>query len=257
MLLAAPGQLVSVSALAGDARSSLMSEEARGYRKNHAQAEEIYLMRPDLVLAGSYSARSTLDMLHRLGIRVETLPPSESIADMRNAVIRIGDLLGESDRAAALLAQFNADLAALEHDASSPAAATYDANGYTAGRLTLAGDVLHHAGYALVTERLGFDHGGPLPLELLVLHAPDLLVGGTRYEPASRAEEILDHPLLSRMGAARFTVPDREWICGLPHIARVAADLAAARPATGTEIGAGMKAGMGTDGHAGAQNLSK
>lgn len=227
MLLAAPGQLVSVTALAGDARSSLMFREASGFAQNSAQAEEIYLLRPDLVLASTYSAQQTLDMLRRLGIRVETLPPSASVADVRQAITQVGEWLGAEDRAAALLERFDADLATLPYDDNGPLAATYDANGYTAGRLTLAGDVLRHAGYALMTDRISFDHGGPLPLELLVLNPPELLVGGTRYEHSSRAEDILDHPVLSSMGTARFTVPDRDWICGLPHIAQVAANLLA------------------------------
>ena len=62
MLLAAPGQLVSVSWLAADPRSSTMAAEAARYPANHGLAEEIFLLSPDLVLAGSYTARTAVDL---------------------------------------------------------------------------------------------------------------------------------------------------------------------------------------------------
>ena len=49
MMLAAPGQLVSVSHLASEVQSSSMVEEARAYPMNRGQVEQVFLMRPDLV----------------------------------------------------------------------------------------------------------------------------------------------------------------------------------------------------------------
>jgi iron complex transport system substrate-binding protein len=71
MLIAGEGQLHSVSALASDPRTSAMAGEARAFPANHALAEEIFLMQPDLVLAGTFSARATVGLLRRLGFRVE------------------------------------------------------------------------------------------------------------------------------------------------------------------------------------------
>ena len=44
LLLGAPGQLVSVSRLAHDPRSSAMAREAASFPANHAHAEEIALL---------------------------------------------------------------------------------------------------------------------------------------------------------------------------------------------------------------------
>lgn len=231
MMLAAPGQLVSVSSLAADPDVSLMAAEARAYPGNGGQAETIYLLNPDLVLAGSYSARATVDILRRLGLRVETIPPASSIEGVRENITRIGALLGADARAAALLAQFDADLAALPdpNPANAALAANYEANGYTTGRATLAGDIMRAAGYALLTDRLGMDYGGTLPLEQLVMGDPALIVSGSRYDRTTRSEEILTHPALAALEAQRSYVADRDWICGLPHVAHVAARLAATR----------------------------
>ena len=85
MMLAAPGQLLSVSTLAQDPRLSPMADQAAGYAPNSGRAEEIYLMRPDLVLAGTYDG-PPVAMLARLGVPVVTLAPPTSLAETRAAI---------------------------------------------------------------------------------------------------------------------------------------------------------------------------
>ena len=66
--------------------------------------------------------------------------------------------------------------------------------------------------------------GGRLPLELLVIRAPDMLITSTPYPGASRSEEILSHPVLQAMALPRAnTGPD--WICGTPYVLRAIRDL--------------------------------
>lgn len=229
MMLAAPGQLVAVSALAADRQVSLMADRAAGYPSHDSQAESIYLLRPDLVLTGEYSSRATVAMLRRLGVRVEEIPSANSIDDVRRNITLIGGLLQAKVRADDALAGFDAQLALLPASGVGPVAVNYNPNGYTTGGKTLAGDILRRAGYALLTDRIGLDHGGNLPLEVLVMQDPALIVRGSRYDIPSRSEEILDHPVLERLSASHATVPDRDWICGLPQVAGVAAELAGRR----------------------------
>ena len=63
LMLAAPGQLVSVTAFAQDPRQSATAAEAAALPANHARAEEVYLLAPDLVLASDFTAPATLAML--------------------------------------------------------------------------------------------------------------------------------------------------------------------------------------------------
>ncbi len=51
MMLAAPGQLVSVSHLATEEQSSSMVDEARAYPANRGQVEQVFLMQRSLLLA--------------------------------------------------------------------------------------------------------------------------------------------------------------------------------------------------------------
>ncbi|MFD1796557.1 ABC transporter substrate-binding protein [Paracoccus aurantiacus] len=223
MLIAAPGQLVSVSWLAADPSVSVMADKAADFPLNHGAAEELFLDAPDLVLAGTYSTGPATDMLRRLGIRVETLPPANSVSDIRHGITDMGALLDQPERAARVLAQFDADLAAIR-PGQARLAATYAANGFTTGPESLSGDAMSRAGLVLLADRLGLA-GGQIALEQLVMAAPELLVTGSRYSTPSRAESVLDHPAFTAIPTTRRTVPDRDWICGLPAIAGTIADL--------------------------------
>ena len=235
MLLAAPGQLISVSHLAQDPRSSVMVEEAMAYRANQALAEEVYLLDPDLVLAGSFTARATVSMLERLGIPVATFPPASSLSDVRQGMEDMGKVLGRAEQAAAMVARFDAGLADVSAPdlTDGPTAATYAANGYTPGANSLSGDIIRASGFRHLAAELGLTHGGFLPLEALILAAPDLVVVGETYPGNSRAEEILFHPALTQLRGGRETLEDRDWVCGLPSVIDAVARMRARRDAIG------------------------
>lgn len=220
MLLAAPGQLVSVSDLAQDPRMSPMAETAGAYPVNHGRAEEIYLLRPDLVIAGQFASGPTVAMLRRLGLRVEVLPPAESIAEIRAEITHVGALLDREAAATDLLARFDDGLAAARSKTDLGRAALYYANGITSGRDTLAGTILDAAGYHNIAGDYGISTTTTLPLELLVMAQPDRLITGAKWPGRSRSEAILDHPALDRVARNTAEVTDRDWICGTPFILR-------------------------------------
>lgn len=218
MLLAAPGQLVSVSNLARDPRMSAMADEAAGLSVNHGRAEEIYLMRPDLVIAGQFASGPTVAMLRRLGLRVEVLAPAESIAAIRAEISHVGAMLGRDEAARDLLERFDRGLRDVRSPDDRGRAALYYANGITSGRETLAGAILDAAGYRNITDDYGIRTTTHLPLELLVMARPDRLITGSKWPGQSRGEAILDHPALTHAAAGATEVTDRDWVCGTPHV---------------------------------------
>lgn len=232
MLLAAPGQLVSVSHLASDPLSSSMVAEAAAFPANRGGAEQIFLMHPDLVLAGTYTSLASVSLLRDLGVTVVQVPPVTALAEIPGQIRTIGAALGREAEAEALVAEFQAGLAALATDLPPRRAALYYPNGYTVGEGTLADDVLRHAGFDNIGARAGLTGGGTLPLERLVMAAPEMIVTSTRYPGASRSEDILDHPaLVDLRAAAGITSSDADWVCGTPHILRALAGMRAAREA--------------------------
>ncbi|WP_373454331.1 ABC transporter substrate-binding protein [Cereibacter changlensis] len=231
MMLAAPGQLVSVSALAVEPQSSSMVEEARGIPQNYGQAEQVFLLRPDLVLAGAFTARATVDLLRRLGVTVVELPPADSLDDVAAHLRLVGAAMGREAEAERLVARYEADLARLRVSAEPAPAAMYYPNGYTTGAGTLADEILRHTGFSNVAVAAGLAGGGILPLERLVMAEPEMVVTSLPYPGASRSEEILVHPALQavreRAGSAEVT--DADWICGTPHVLRAVAGMGEAR----------------------------
>ncbi len=231
MMLAAPGQLVSVSDLAADPHSSAMAEAARGYPVNHGRAEEVYLLDPDLVLAGAYTDPNTIAMLRRLGVQVVQIDVARSLDDTRARIRDVAAALGREATGAQLVAEFDARLAALRADGPRHSAALYHANGYSLGDGTLSDDILRAAGFDNVARELGLRGGGTLPLERLVMATPDLLIRGTPLPGASRSEAVMTHPALGRLtaGTAAMRITSPDWLCGTPHVLGAVARLARAR----------------------------
>lgn len=220
MLMADPGQLVSVSHMSLDPLSSAMVEEAGAYPINRGGAEQVYLMHPDLVLAGTYTARASVDLLRRLGVDVVEVPPADRLQDVAAQMRLIGAALGHPERGEAMARDFEAQLAALPTPDQAIDAAMYYPNGYTAGAGTLSDEILTLTGFRNVGAEAGLTGGGILPLERLVMAAPDVVVTSTPYPGASRSEEILKHPALEalRTDATRARIRDADWVCGTPHI---------------------------------------
>lgn len=219
--LAAPGQLISVSRLGKDPDSSALHHLAADLPANGSGAEEVFLLDPDLVLAGTFTAQSTVDMLRGLGIPVIQFAPARSLADVTERLEKMGAALGREEAAAEQIAAFDTELAALSAAPSTrPRAALYYVNSYTAGNLSLAGDILHAAGFDNVAGEAGLQTGGTLPLEQLVMLAPDVIIQGRNYPGQARAEDNLDHPALASLPdtVQAENLTDRDWICGTPQV---------------------------------------
>ncbi len=218
LLIAAPGQLVSVSHLAADPTQSPMAAAAAGLPANRGRAEELYLLAPDLVLADIWSLPATISMLTRLGVPVVQFTPGASLAEIRGNITRMGVVLGREARATQVLAAFDARLAALPPPpARRPRAALYGPNGYTYGPATLAGQIVEAAGFANIASEAGLEWGGTLALERLVMAAPDLVISGEPGAGGSRAREVLRHPALARISPMRAGM-DATWSCATPFV---------------------------------------
>ena len=229
MLLADEGQLHSVSRIALDPLSSAMADQAATFEINHGQAEEVYLMQPDLVLAGIYTPRATTDMLEQLGIPVVRLPVANRLEDVPDIMRQTGAALHREAEAEAMARAFTARLNRLRATPTTwPRAVLYYANGYTLGADTLSGQILLAAGFANVASELGYARGANLPLERLALAAPDLVITGTPYPGASRSEDILAHPIVDTFRRTK-AVTGANWICGTPFVLDAIDDLIDAR----------------------------
>lgn len=222
LMMAAPDQLVSVSRLAHDPQSSAMVDAAQELPTNGSGAEEVYLLKPDLVLAGTFTASSTVNLLRNLGIEVVQFAPASSLDDVPDRLRQMGDALGREDVAREMVADFEAQLAALSdaEESTRPRAAITYVNSYSSGDATLAGDILRTAGFENVAQEAGLSSVGTLSLEELILLAPDVIIQGRDYPGQARAEDNLDHPALHALPDTLIAgeITDRDWICGTPQV---------------------------------------
>ena len=232
LMLAAPGQLVSVSWLSHDPRVSALAERARAIPANRGQAEEVVLLEPDLVLAGRYTTRAAVALLRRLGVRVETFDPAVSLDEIRARVRRMGEVLGREAAAAALLADFDRRLTALAPAGGPrPRVALLHPNGYTSGAGTLADAIVRAAGFRNLASELGLSGVVRLGLERLVMAAPEVVLVDPPQGGPALAEAVLAHPALRALeGRSRRAVMDsRLGVCGTPLVAEAVEALAALR----------------------------
>ena len=108
MTLADPAQIVGLSPYARDAVRSWAAAEARTYRRLSGEAEDLLMLKPDVVVAGLYMKRATRQLLKRQGMRVAEFDIARSIDDVKEQIRRMGDLVGHPDRAETQVARLDA-----------------------------------------------------------------------------------------------------------------------------------------------------
>lgn len=230
ILLAREGQLQSVSYLSQDPELSIMAAKARQLPANHAQAEEVFLMKPDLVLAGTFSSRATVGLLRRLGVRVEEFAPARSFSDIEDHLRRMGELLGRQAETRREIDKMKAALAAVQQPVRRKTVALYYANSYTSGRGTLVDEAVRLAGLDNLADKAGVSGSAALSLEKLVLEKPDILVHSSRERAPALAFENFEHPALRALErqAKAVTIADNLTVCGGPFSVEAVAELAEA-----------------------------
>jgi iron complex transport system substrate-binding protein len=235
MLIVPPERIVSISYLSHqpDSKPAWLAHIVDRIPANRGLAEEIIMMDPDLVIAGAFSTRPTVQLLRALGYQVADFAPEAGFDDMRASIRRMGEITGERTRAEALIAELDARLALLPGApaADAPVFAEIGPNGVVSGADTLSAAVAHAAGLRTLGETLGFGGYRQVSLEQIVLSDPDVVAFGGAQQPApALATEGAKHPALRRLAgrARQVNIPDRMWACAGPGALEAAEILAAA-----------------------------
>ena len=228
LLLAERDRIASISYLAFDPEISHHALLAQGLHANHGQAEEILPLRPDLILAGTYTTRATTTLLRRFGHRILTLDPASGFADIHDNIRRVGKALGEAPKAERIIYDFDRRLADVRRRSSpgrlAPRTIVLQPRGMTTGPGSLVDGILRAAGLRNLSADLGVTGMGFLPLERLIAARPDLLVVAARTaERPSLTHQALHHPAHAALGdARRIELPASLWTCGGPPAEAVA-----------------------------------
>jgi iron complex transport system substrate-binding protein len=231
--LADRANIASITWLSKDRISANVVDLAADLPVNHGLAEEIIPLDPDLVVAGTFTARTAVAMLKATRFPVTEFGVAHSLADVRSGIRKMAALVGEPARGEALVASFDGRLAEIGTPAPGrrPTALVFNANGFTVGAGTLVDDIMSRAGLDNVAAHMKLGNYSQLPLEIAVRSDVDVLIISARRDgPPSLATALLDHPVLSKLGPKTHIVvlPTNLWSCGGPEVAEAIARLRAA-----------------------------
>lgn len=230
LLLAAPGQLASVTWLAHRPEETALWRRATGLDANRGSVESVAALRPDLILTGGFAPPYAAELAARLGAATLDLPPPRTVEDLEANVRQLGAALGRPAEAEALVAAMRAALGPLP--ARRLDALVVQGGGFTPRPDGLTAALLRHAGL----EQRALP-GGRAGLEGLLASPPAVLVtSGYRPGQASLNALWLRHPALERLPAStrRLQLDGRAFLCPGPlaafEVARLRAALADASP---------------------------
>jgi iron complex transport system substrate-binding protein len=208
LMLAAPGQILSVTHLAQRPAETPLWRWGRRYKRNDGTLISVAPLRPDLVLSMGGGARDRLRIAHRLGIRTIDLPFPQSLTDIEHSIATVADALGRPEAGQQWLMRIEK----LKRTASRRAPDTIWLGG--------GGRSVPTSGLAAQWMALAGFRQRPLPservsLEQLLVKPPSILLRSDyRSGQYSGEQRWLSHPLAGGTGRSRTVVTDgRRWTC--------------------------------------------
>jgi iron complex transport system substrate-binding protein len=229
LALAPPGRIAAISHYSQEAgESSVPIDLARHFRGIAGTAEEVIALKPDLVLASSFTPPDTLKAYRRLGLKVWLLDSPTTIAASRDQIRNVAAALGEPVAGAALIARIDSAVAAAApRDAARPSALLFISGNLANGGPTLLGEMLTRAGFSDGGRAFGLTQSTPLPIERLLAHPPQMILDP---DPGSRTASQR-RQVLAKAGyrPIEASFPRALINCGGPTIATAMDRLAAIR----------------------------
>ena len=156
---------------------SYMRNAARGIRKVAPRAEDVLVLKPDLVVRSYGGGADAGAFFARAGVPVLQLGYAEDMAGVRRVLLETARGLGEAARGQAVAADMDARLvrlknasAAAERSGSRPTLLYATPGGVTSGPGSLIHELIEVAGYRNFQSTPGWQ---PLPLEQLAYARPD------------------------------------------------------------------------------------
>ena len=216
LTLADPEQILGLSRFSRDA---WVTGDVRRYPRLSGGAEDVLVLKPDVVVASMFDKRETRELLKANGLRLAELAVPRNLMEVKDQIRELGDIAGHPDRAAQQIAKLDAALArarqavAAKHYRVLP----LSRRGWVAGSDSFVGSLLAETGLFNTAGDLGFAFGGFASLEAIVSAKPDLLLVSQAGDFArDDGQAFLLHPALERFypAAKRIVIPERLTECG-------------------------------------------
>jgi iron complex transport system substrate-binding protein len=221
--LADPSQILGLSPYSRDRARSWDPAKAAQFPKLSGEAEDVLVLKPDVVVAGRCTTRATRELLKEKGLRVVEFDAARSLDDVKKQIRQMGDLVQHPERATTEIKRLDAAIAhAREVVSRKPyRVLALSRRGWVSGGDSLTSSLLANAGVSNAAADLGYKLGGLASLEAIVSLKPDFLLvsdAGDFAEDEGRA--FMLHPALERLYPAskRLVIPEKLTVCGGPGL---------------------------------------
>ena len=205
-----PSDILAVSPDAGK-DFSFMREAAADVARVRPSAEDVLLLKPDLVVRAYGGGPGATALFERVGIPVLEVGWSPDLEAVRTNTLRVPKGLGQADRGVEVVEDFDARIA--EINSAETATALYATpGGATTGPGGLIGEILEQANLDNFIETPGWQ---TLPLERLAYEGPDVFVFAD-FEGGAGPWSAARHSVFrNRMDAAEVREIEGAWTaCG-------------------------------------------
>jgi iron complex transport system substrate-binding protein len=216
--LADPQQIVGLSRFSRDGWQS-SGGDSRRFPVLSGGAEDLLVLKPDIVVAGVFDKRSTRELLRANGVRLVEFTVPRNLDEVKVQIRETGEIVQQPDRAASEIARLDAAIARARNTVAGKhyRVLPLSRRGWVSGSDSFVSSVLTEIGLLNAAGDLGVASGGYASLEAIVSLKPDFIVVSQAGDHAGdEGQAFLLHPALERFypPAKRIVIPDRLTECG-------------------------------------------
>ena len=215
LALADRSQIAALTRNARDTEMSAAAPRAQGITLLKESSEQLFALRPDLIIGMPASRHAMLRPLGPENYRTLDLGYAESYGVIVEQIRTVAAAVGHPARGEALIRRMEAELAKIGKVRGGKVAAYYQRRGFMTGTGTLIDDLMARTGLVNLAAKLGKPPLSQVSLEEMVAAKPDfLIVESATDRVVDQGTEMLHHPALR--GIPRISIPQAWTVCGSP-----------------------------------------
>jgi iron complex transport system substrate-binding protein len=214
--LADPAQIVGLSRFS---RGAWVADDAHRFPVLSGGAEDVLVLKPDVVVASLFDKRSTRELLKANGLHLAEFAVPRNLDEAKIQIREMGDIAGHPDRAAAEIARLDAAIARARQAVADKhfRVLPLSRRGWVSGSDSFVSSLMTATGLFNAAGDLGAAFGGYTSLEAIVNLKPDfILVSQAGDYAGDDGQAFLLHPALERFypPEKRIVIPERLTECG-------------------------------------------
>ncbi len=205
--LVGPERLGAITYLASDPTTSNIAERLElaqipNVIQPNPSPEQIIALEPDLVFVATFTDPAVIQQLRDAGMTVFAVGFFSSVEAIQQNILTIGEMVGEPDRAAEMVAQMDAELDEISQavagaSGEKPTVLYLASQGWVAGSATTTDDIITRAGG--VNAAAALTDWNQVSEEAIIEMDPAFVI----LSPYVTEEEFIANPVFADMAAVR------------------------------------------------------